>query len=242
MMITLNSGVPEWTPQDLDACFDKGAELGKDSLLRIHTALDVFSKNISTAYNPTPAMLSLAYKVTDARIKSRSHVIATRSALLENVLGELVALDGRVEASQNQLATILEELTTNQKQKSQMTEDMESTKLTLETTMEQKTALKRQIPDFQRQVEVRKHDLSASTAKRHTVYDRALEVLKDKSAKDIEKFTSRLSVSPEVEVICSAVLVITEGMKYPESGEPMYVWNHFRSAFAQEEWRTQFYR
>ena len=237
-------GVPEWTPQDLRACFDSSsseAELGTDSLLRIHTALDVFSKNISTAYNPTPAMLSLAYKVTDARIKSRSHVIATRSTLLENVLGELVALDGRVEASQNQLATILEELTTNQKQKSQMTEDMESTKLTLETTMEQKTALKRQIPDFQRQVEVRKHDLTASTAKRHTVYDKALEVLKDKSGKDIEKFSSRLSVSPEVEVICSAVLVITEGMKYPESGEPMYVWNHFRSAFAQEEWRVQFY-
>ena len=235
-------GVPEWTPQDLRACFDSSeAELGTDSLLRIHTALDVFSKNISTSYNPTPAMLSLAHKVTDARIKSRSHVIATRSALLENVLGELVALDGRVEASQNQLTTILEELSTNQRQKSQMTEDMESTKLTLETTMEQKTALKRQIPDFQRQVEVRKHDLTASTAKRHTVYDKALEILKDKSGKDIEKFTSRLSVSPEVEVICSAVLVITEGMKYPESGEPMYVWNHFRSAFAQEEWRVQFY-
>ena len=186
-------------------------------------------------------MLSLAYKVADARIKSRSHVIATRSAQLENVLGELVALDGRVEASQKQLETILEELAANQKQKTQMAEDTESTKLTLETTTEQKTALKRQIPDFQRQVEVRKHDLTASTAKRHTVYDKALEVLRDKPPKDIEKFCSRMTVPPEVEVICSAVLVITEGMKYPESGEPMYVWNHFRSAFAQEDWRTQFY-
>ena len=187
------------------------ADLGTDSLLRIHTAVDVFSKNLSTKYNPTPAMLSLAYKVADARIKSRSHVIATRSAQLENVLGELVALDGRVEASQKQLETILEELAANQKQKTQMAEDTESTKLTLETTTEQKTALKRQIPDFQRQVEVRKHDLSASTAKRHTVYDRALEVLKDKPPKDIEKFCSRMTVPPEVEVICSAVLVITEG-------------------------------
>ena len=30
-------------------------------------------------------------------------------------------------------------------------------------------------------------------------------------------------------------------MKYPESGEPMYVWNHFRGVFAQEELRQQFY-
>ena len=123
-----------------------------------------------------------------------------------------------------------------------MMEDMESTKLTLETTSEQKTALKRQIPDFQRQVEVRKHDLQASTAKRHAGYEKALEMLKEhRSPKDVEKFSSRTTVSPEVEVICSAVLVITEGMKYPESGEPMYVWNHFRGAFAQEEWRQQFF-
>lgn len=30
-------------------------------------------------------------------------------------------------------------------------------------------------------------------------------------------------------------------MKYPETGEAMYVWNHFRGAFAQDDWRQQFY-
>ena len=52
----------------------------------------------------------------------------------------------------------------------------------------------------------------------------------------------RISVPPEVEVICSAILVITEGMKYPESGEPMYVWNHFRAAYIQDDYRKQFFR
>ena len=55
-------------------------------------------------------------------------------------------------------------------------------------------------------------------------------------------FYSRISVPPEVEVICSAILVITEGMKYPESGEPMYVWNHFRAAYIQDDYRKQFFR
>lgn len=242
-------GVPEWTEQDLQYCFEnddidddaKASSPVPDMLLKIHTAIVDYSKTLACRYTSTPAMLSLAYKVTEARIKSRSNIITSRSAKLESVIGELEALDAKVESSRKQLNAIVEDLTVSQQKRGQMMEDMESTKLTLETTIEQKTALKRQIPDFQRQVEVRKHDLQSSTAKRHTIYEKAMEMLKEKPAKDIEKFCSRTVVSPEVEVICSAVLVITEGMKYPETGEPMYVWNHFRAAFGQDEWRQQFY-
>ena len=248
-------GVPEWTEKDLRFCFGNGngenQQDGQDGgtsgnvpdmLLKIHMAIVGYSQNLGTRYTPTPAMLSLAFKVTESRIRSRSDINTTRSGQLEGVLGELEALEAKVETSRKQLGAIMDELSHNQQKKTQMMEDMESTKLTLETTSEQKTALKRQIPDFQRQVEVRKHDLQASTAKRHAGYEKALEMLKEhRSPKDVEKFCSRTTVSPEVEVICSAVLVITEGMKYPESGEPMYVWNHFRGAFAQEEWRQQFF-
>lgn len=175
-------------------------------LLKIHVAIVNYSKNICSRYTPTPAMLSLAYKVTEARIKSRSNIITSRSGQLESVIGELVALEAKVESSRTQLQTIMEDLSNNQAKRAQMMEDMEGTKLTLETTSEQKTALKRQIPDFQRQVEVRKHDLQTSTQKRHTIYEKALEMLKEKSVKDIEKFCSRSIVTAEVEVICSAVL------------------------------------
>ncbi len=115
--------------------------------------------------------------------------------------------------------------------------------LTLETTSEQRTSLGRQIPDFQRQVEVRQNDLQMSNQKRHAVYEKAVEVLQEKTVKEIEKFCSRSSAAQEVEVICSAVLVITEGIKYPESGgDPGFIWNHFKSAFVQEDWRQQFYQ
>ena len=186
-----------------------------DMLLKIHMAIVGYSKNLGSRYTPTPAMLSLAFKVTEARIKSRSNINTTRSGQLEGVLGELEALEAKVATSRKQLGAIMDELTQNQQKKTQMMEDMESTKLTLETTSEQKTALKRQIPDFQRQVEVRKNDLQASTSKRHAGYEKALEMLREhKSPKDVEKFCSRTTVSPEVEVICSAVLVITEGVIY----------------------------
>ncbi len=238
-------GVPQWTEFDLRFCFDnpQGPEqqVVPDMLLKIHMAIVGFSKTLYSRYTPKPSMLSLAYKVTESRIKSRSNIITNRSAQLQNVIEELNALDAKVDSSRKQLDAIMDDLNSNQQKKNQMTEDMESTKLTLETTTEQKTALKRQIPDFQRQVEVRKHDLQASTTKRHAMYEKALEMLKEKAPKDIEKFCSRSVVVPEVEVICSAVLVITEGMKYPETGEPMYVWNHFRGAFAQDDWRQQFY-
>ena len=80
------------------------------------------------------------------------------------------------------------------------------------------------------------------TEKRHAMYEKAVEMLQEKTPKEIEKFCTRISVPPEVEVICSAILVITEGMKYPESGEPMYVWNHFRAAYIQDDYRKQFFR
>jgi flagellar biosynthesis GTPase FlhF/predicted nucleic acid-binding Zn-ribbon protein len=229
-------GVPEWTEQDLLHC-----SLENRALLKIHMAIEGFSKRIHSQYTPTPAMLALAYKVTDSRIKTKADIIAKRSQLLENVLKQMEALDQLVESSQQQLANIDRELSTDQERHRKMAEDVESTKLNLETTSEQKTSLSRQIPDFNRQVDVRKHDLQVSSQKRHAVYDKAVEVLREKSTKDIEKFCSRQSVSTEVEVICSAILVITEGMKYPESGEAMYVWNNFRGAFVQEDWRQQFY-
>ena len=248
-------GVPEWTNEDLKNCFAGNEETQPTSadqdpaasasvaemLLKIHIAVVGYSKTLATKYTPTPAMLSLAFRVTEARIKSRSNINVTRTAQLQSVIGELNSLENKVETSRQQLEAIEEDLEANQQKKIQMNEDMESTKLTLETTIEQKTSLKRQIPDFQRQVEVRKHDLQASTAKRHAVFEKALEILKEKTPKDIERFCSRASVTPEVEVICSAILVITEGMKYPESGEPMYVWNHFRGVYVQDDWRDQFY-
>ena len=136
----------------------------------------------------------------------------------------------------------MDELAKDEQMRNKMNEDKENTKLTLETTSEQKISLKRQIPDFQRQVDVRQHDLKASTEKRHAMYEKAVEMLQEKTPKEIEKFCTRISVPPEVEVICSAILVITEGMKYPESGEPMNVWNHFRAAYIQDDYRKQFFR
>lgn len=118
---------------------------------------------------------------------------------------------------------------------------LRKTKLRIFFIFPLKTSLKRQIPDFQRQVDVRQNDLTASSQKRHAIYEKAVEDLNEKTSKEIEKFCTRINVPAEVEVICSAILVITEGMKYPESGEPMYVWNHFRAAYIQEEWRKQFF-
>ena len=234
-------GVTPWTEADLRYCLDEDLALSPETLMKIHVAIREYSKSLNARFSPTPAMLSLAHKVTDQRIKAKSSTIATRCKQLETVLGELDALDQLVDESEKQLAKIIDELTKDEQMRNKMNEDMENTKLTLETTSEQKISLKRQIPDFQRQLDVRQHDLTASTQKRHAIYEKAVEDLQEKSAKEIEKFCSRITVPPEVEVTCSAILVITEGMKYPESGEPMYVWNHFRAAYIQEEYRQQFF-
>ena len=61
----------------------------------------------------------------------------------------------------------MDELAKDEQMRNKMNEDKENTKLTLETTSEQKISLKRQIPDFQRQVDVRQHDLKASTGTIH---------------------------------------------------------------------------
>jgi len=79
--------------------------------------------------------------------------------------------------------------------------DVETNLMALENTLEQIESLASQIPDFQRQVglyifwycslslfnlpfetkvEVRRHDLQASTSKRHSVFSRAVEVLQVK--------------------------------------------------------------
>ena len=69
-------GVPEWTEKDLRFCFRNGNGNGDqqeeqeessagvpDMLLKIHLAIVGYSQNLGTRYTPTPAMLSLAYKV-----------------------------------------------------------------------------------------------------------------------------------------------------------------------------------
>ena len=160
---------------------------------------------------------------------------------LRTILGKLEALDKLVDESEKQLTKIMDELAKDEQMRNKMNEDKENTKLTLESTSQQKTSVERQIPDFQRQVDVRQNDLTASSQKRHAIYEKAVEDLNEKTSKEIEKFCTRINVPAEVEVICSAILVITEGMKYPESGEPMYVWNHFRQLYIQEEWRKQFF-
>ena len=130
-------------------------------------------------------------KVTDQRIKGKSSTISTRCKQLENVLGELEALDKLVDESEKQLTKIMDELAKDEQMRNKMNEDKENTKLTLETTSEQKISLKRQIPDFQRQVDVRQHDLKASTEKRHAMYEKAVEMLQEKTPKEIEKFCTR---------------------------------------------------
>ena len=65
-------GVPPWTETDLRHCLDDSLALSPETLLKIHVAIDAFSRTINVRFSPTPAMLSLAHKVTDQRIKAKS--------------------------------------------------------------------------------------------------------------------------------------------------------------------------
>ena len=56
--------------------------------------------------------------------------------------------------------------------------NVEETKLNQETTSEQKAALFLQIPEFQRQVEVRQNDLQASNEKRQATLLKSAEILR----------------------------------------------------------------
>ena len=43
--------------------------------------------------------------------------------------------------------------------------------------------------------------------------------------KEIEKFCFRATVPPEVELICATVLIVTEGMRYPDTTtDTAYIW------------------
>ena len=86
---------------------------------------------------------------------------------------------------------------------------MEETKLNQETTSEQKLALSLQIPEFQRQVEVRHTDMQASNEKRHATLVKAREMLESGlSEDDIDQFCNRVGISQEIELICSSILII----------------------------------
>ena len=57
---------------------------------------------------------------------------------LRTILGKLEALDKLVDESEKQLTKIMDELAKDEQMRNKMNEDKENTKLTLETTSEQK--------------------------------------------------------------------------------------------------------
>ena len=117
--------------------------------------------------------------------------------------------------------------------------NVEETKLNQETTSEQKAALFLQIPEFQRQVEVRQNDLQASNEKRQATLLKSAEVLRTGiSEEDIETFCNRASVPLEVELICNAILIIAEGPRHHEG--QITIFNHFKTCFVMPDWREQF--
>lgn len=117
--------------------------------------------------------------------------------------------------------------------------NVEETKLNQETTSEQKAALFLQIPEFQRQVEIRQNDLQASNEKRQATLLKTAEILRTGfSEDDIEAFCNRVSVSQEVELICSSILIIAEGPRHHEGHTS--IWGHFKSCFVLPDWREQF--
>ena len=116
---------------------------------------------------------------------------------------------------------------------------VEETKLNQETTSEQKSALFQQIPEFQRQVEIRQNDLQVSNEKRQATLLKSAEVLKTSfSEEDIELFCNRASVSQEVELICNSILIIAEGPRHHEGH--ISIWSHFKTCFILPDWREQF--
>ena len=117
--------------------------------------------------------------------------------------------------------------------------NVEETKLNQETTSEQKAALFLQIPEFQRQVEVRQNDLQASNEKRQATLLKSAEVLRTGiSEEDIETFCNRATVPLEVELICNSILIIAEGPRHHEGH--ISIFNHFKTCFIMPDWRDQF--
>ena len=117
--------------------------------------------------------------------------------------------------------------------------NVEETKLNQETTSEQKAALFQQIPEFQRQVEIRQNDLQASTEKRQATLLKSAEVLKTSfSEEDIDVFCNRATVLQEVELICNSILIIAEGPRHHDGH--ISIWGHFKTCFILPDWREQF--
>jgi hypothetical protein len=117
---------------------------------------------------------------------------------------------------------------------------VEETKLNQDITTEQKRALFQQIPEFQRQEEVRLNDLEASNEKRHVTLLKSIEELQNSfSEEDIEFFCNRASVSQEVELICNSILIIAEGPRHHEGR--ISIWSHFKNCFILSDWREQFF-
>ena len=61
---------------------------------------------------------------------------------LRTILGKLEALDKLVDESEKQLTKIMDELAKDEQMRNKMNEDKENTKLTLETTSEQKVSIR----------------------------------------------------------------------------------------------------
>lgn len=82
----------DWSEDELAFCEGGGRAI----LLKIHLNMKDFCSERNCNVAPTPAMLKLAYMVTESRLKTKFAVIKQQLTVMDSVLKKLDVLDSLV--------------------------------------------------------------------------------------------------------------------------------------------------